>query len=99
MEKENELKITLDENTAQGTYANLAVIAHSASEFVIDFVRVVPGVKTAKVHSRIIMTPEHTKRLMRALEDNIRKYESLNGEIKLPEDKTFNMMNAIKGEA
>lgn len=99
MEKENELKITLDENTAQGTYANLAVIAHSASEFVIDFVRVVPGVKTAKVHSRIIMTPEHIKRLMRALEDNIRKYESLNGEIKLPEDKTFNMMNAIKGEA
>lgn len=99
MEKENELKITLDENTAQGTYANLAVIAHSASEFVIDFVRVVPGVKTAKVHSRIIMTPEHTKRLMRALEDNIRKYESQNGEIKLPEEMTFNMMNAIKGEA
>lgn len=101
MEKENnnELKISIDENTAQGIYSNLAVISHSTSEFVIDFVRIVPGVKSAKVHSRIIMTPEHAKRLMRALEDNIKKYESHNGEINLPEEKTFNMMNAIKGEA
>lgn len=101
MEKltDNELKISLDENTAQGIYSNLAVISHSPSEFVIDFVRIVPGIKNAKVHSRIIMTPEHAKRLMRALEDNIRKYESQNGEINLPEERTFNMMNAVKGEA
>lgn len=75
-EKTNELKISLDEATAQGTYSNLAIIAHSPSEFIIDFVRVMPGTKNAKVHSRIIMTPEHTKRLLRALEDNVRRYEA-----------------------
>lgn len=101
MEKitENELKISLDENTAQGIYSNLAIISHSPSEFVTDFVRIVPGVKSAKVHARIIMTPEHAKRLMRALEDNIRKYESQNGEIILPEDNPYNMINQVKGEA
>lgn len=101
MEKitENELKISLDENTAQGIYSNLAIISHSPSEFVTDFLRLVPGVKSAKVHARIIMTPEHAKRLMRALEDNIRKYESQNGEIKLPEDNPYNMINHVKGEA
>ena len=85
-EKTNELKIALDETTAQGIYSNLAILAHSSSEFIIDFVRVVPGVKSAKVQSRIIMTPEHTKRLLRALE--------------LPEQRTFNMMDVLKkGEA
>lgn len=99
-EKSNELKIALDEATAQGIYANLAIIAHSSSEFIMDFVRVVPGVKSAKVQSRIIMTPEHTKRLLRALEDNIRRYEAQHGEIRLPEQRTFNMMDVLKkGEA
>ncbi len=99
-EKTNELKISLDEAMAQGTYSNLAIIAHSPSEFIIDFVRVMPGTKNAKVHSRIIMTPEHTKRLLRALEDNVRRYEAQNGEIRLPEQRTFNMMDALKkGEA
>lgn len=101
MEKiiDNELKFSIDENTAQGIYSNLAIIMHSSSEFILDFVRMVPAAKSAKVHARIIMPPEHAKRLMRALEDNIRKYESQNGEIKLPEERTINMMNAIKGEA
>ncbi len=99
-EKTNELKIALDETTAQGIYSNLAIIAHSSSEFIMDFVRVVPGVKSAKVQSRIIMTPEHTKRLLRALEDNIRRYEAQHGEIRLPEQRTFNMMDVLKkGEA
>lgn len=99
-EKTNELKIALDETTAQGIYSNLAILAHSSSEFIIDFVRVVPGVKSAKVQSRIIMTPEHTKRLLRALEDNIRRYEAQHGEIRLPEQRTFNMMDVLKkGEA
>ncbi len=99
-EKKNELKITLDESTAQGTYSNLAIIAHSSSEFIVDFVRVVPGAKNAKVHSRVIMTPENTKRLLIALEDNIRKYEAQNGEIKFQNQRTFNMMDVLKkGEA
>lgn len=97
--KENELKISIDENTAQGIYSNLAIISHSHSEFVTDFLRLVPGVKNPKVHARIIMAPEHAKRLMRALEDNIRKYESQNGEIVLPEDNPYNMINQVKGEA
>lgn len=96
---QNEVKITLDDNVAQGVYANLAIIAHSPSEFVIDFARVMPGLKNARVQSRVIMTPEHAKRLMRALEDNVRKYESQNGDIRLPEERTFNMMNVMKGEA
>ncbi|GHT76134.1 hypothetical protein AGMMS50262_13490 [Bacteroidia bacterium] len=87
MEKQpqNNIEIELTEEVAQGIYSNLAVIAHSSSEFVVDFVRLMPGVPKAKVQSRIILTPEHAKRLMLALIDNIKKYESQNGEIKLPQ--------------
>lgn len=81
--KEQQINIELDEKVAEGTYSNLAVITHSHSEFVIDFVRMMPGVPKAKVKSRIVMTPEHAKRLMAALQDNIRKFESLNGTIKI----------------
>ncbi|HIS10042.1 MAG TPA: DUF3467 domain-containing protein [Candidatus Avibacteroides excrementipullorum] len=84
--KDDNIKIVMDENVGQGTYSNLAMVAHSQSEFVLDFLRVVPGVKTARVHSRIIMTPEHAKRLLRALGENIKNYEHVNGEIRLPED-------------
>jgi Protein of unknown function (DUF3467). len=77
------MQIELTDDVAQGIYSNLAVIAHSSSEFVVDFVRMMPGVPKAKVQSRIILTPEHAKRLMLALADNIKKYESQNGEIKL----------------
>ncbi|MDR0427776.1 MAG: DUF3467 domain-containing protein [Dysgonamonadaceae bacterium] len=89
MDKPNNIQIELTDETAQGIYSNLAVIAHSSSEFVIDFVRLMPGVPKAKVKSRIILTPEHAKRLMLALMDNVKKYESQNGEIKIP-DKGFN---------
>ena len=98
MEEEDKIKIVMDENTGQGIYSNLAMVAHSQSEFVIDFLRVVPGVKSAKVHSRIIMTPEHAKRLLRALNENIRNYEHNNGEIRMPED-SYKIMTPAKGEA
>ena len=81
--KEQQINIELDETVAEGTYSNLAVITHSHSEFVMDFVRMMPGVPKAKVKSRVIMTPEHAKRLMMALQDNIRKFESMNGTIKV----------------
>ncbi|MDR3235478.1 MAG: DUF3467 domain-containing protein [Prevotellaceae bacterium] len=83
--KTNEINIELSEDMAQGTYANLAVISHSHSEFVLDFVRLMPGVTKAKVQSRIILTPEHAKRLLGALQDNVSKYESTHGKIKLNE--------------
>ncbi len=79
---QNQINIELNEEVAQGIYSNLAVITHSSSEFVIDFVRVMPGVPKAKVQSRIILTPEHAKRLLMALKDNINKFESINGPIK-----------------
>ena len=74
MEEQNnngQLQIELREEVAQGTYANLAIITHSSSEFILDFVRVMPGIPKAGVQSRIIVAPEHAKRLLRALEDNI----------------------------
>ncbi|MEM6735682.1 MAG: DUF3467 domain-containing protein [Bacteroidota bacterium] len=78
----NQINIELSEETAEGVYSNLAMIAHSSSEFVIDFIRLMPGVPKAKVKSRIVITPEHAKRLLTALEDNINKYESTFGEVK-----------------
>lgn len=84
--KNNQLEIDLSRDVAQGTYANLAIIAHSSSEFIIDFVRLMPGVPKPEVKSRIIMTPENAKRLMLALQDNIRKYEQDNGVIRLPQE-------------
>ncbi len=82
-ENNNGIQIELNEETAQGTYSNLAIIAHSSSEFVVDFVRVMPNTPKAKVQSRIILTPEHAKRLMLALIDNVKKYEAQLGEISL----------------
>lgn len=80
-----QINIELDEETAQGVYSNLAVITHSSSEFVIDFVRIVPGVPKAKVKSRIILTPEHAKRLLLALKDNLTKFKSQFGTVKVNE--------------
>lgn len=79
------LDIELSAEVADGTYSNMAIISHSTSEFVLDFIRMVPGVPKAKVKSRVILTPEHAKRLLFSLQDNIRKYESLFGEIKIPQ--------------
>ncbi|KAB1062718.1 MULTISPECIES: DUF3467 domain-containing protein [Salibacter] len=78
---QNQLNIELSEEVSEGVYSNLAIMTHSSSEFVVDFVRIVPGAPKAKVKSRIIMTPQHAKRLMKALNDNISKYEQNFGEI------------------
>ena len=80
--KNTQISIELNEEVAQGTYSNLAIITHSSSEFVIDFVRILPGIPKAQVKSRIILTPEHAKRLVAALQDNIDKYEAVNGPVK-----------------
>lgn len=97
---DNQLQIELKEEVAQGTYANLAIITHSSSEFVLDFVRVLPGLPKAGVQSRVILAPEHAKRLQRALEENIAKYERAFGPILLQEDgvDTPPILD-IKGEA
>ena len=73
--KEGQINIELDQEIAEGTYSNLAVINHSVSEFIVDFINIMPGVPKAKVKSRIILTPQHAKRLTQALADNIRKFE------------------------
>ena len=83
MADENELKIELKPEIAKGSYSNLAIITHSRSEFIIDFATMLPGVPKPEVGNRIIMTPEHAKRLFLALQDNLSKYESQNGPITL----------------
>ena len=88
-DQENQIQIELPEDVAQGTYSNLAIISHSSSEFVIDFVRIVPGVPKAKVKSRIILTPEHAKRLLFALDENIRRFEAQSGTISVAEQGGF----------
>ena len=79
-----QISVELTGEKAEGTYANLAIVSHSDSEFVMDFARLLPGLPKAIVQSRIIMTPNHTKMLLMALKDNIQKYEARNGEIKMP---------------
>lgn len=97
-ETSGQLQIELKEDVAQGTYANLAIITHSSSEFVLDFACVLPGLPKAGVKSRVIMAPEHAKRLLRALEDNIGKYERSFGTIDTAE-RTFSAFGSVKGEA
>lgn len=82
--QQGKLNIELSEEVAEGTYANLAIITHSSSEFIVDFVKMLPGIPKAKVKSRIILTPQHAKRLYRALNENITKYEKMHGVIKEP---------------
>ncbi len=77
----NQLNIELKEDVADGIYSNLAIITHSNAEFVADFVRVMPGMPKARVKARIVLTPQHAKRLMKALQDNIQKYEAVHGTI------------------
>ncbi len=81
--QQQQINIELGEKEAEGIYSNLAIITHSPAEFVIDFTRVLPGVPKAKVHARIVMTPQHAKMLLNALHDNIDKFEKKFGEIKL----------------
>ncbi len=98
----NQLNIELPEDIAEGTYSNLAIISHSHSEFVLDFVRLMPNMPKAKVKARIIVTPEHAKRLIHALADNVRRYEAQFGPIESKEEPpippmSFNM--PIVGQA
>lgn len=90
-QQEGKLNIELTEEIAEGVYSNLAIISHSNSEFVLDFIKVMPGLPKAKVKSRVMMTPQHAKRLMRALQDNLAKFESQHGEIKDAEQPSFPM--------
>mgnify|MGYP000577901262 CR=1 FL=1 len=79
-QKDGQINIELDEQVADGTYSNLAIINHSVSEFIVDFINIMPGIPKAKVKSRIILTPQHAKRLTKALADNVKRFE------KAPED-------------
>jgi len=79
--EQQQINIELPEELAEGIYSNLAIISHSPQEFVIDFIRLVPGVPKAKVKARVVVTPEHAKRLMKALVDNIKRYEQQFGHI------------------
>jgi len=103
---QQQINIELGEKEAEGIYSNLAIINHTPSEFVIDFVRFFPGVPKARVHARIVMTPQHAKSLVRALQENVQRYESTFGEIKLfgdekPKEFGFRsiMESNVKGEA
>lgn len=78
-----QIKVEIKEPEGEGIYSNLALISHSPSEFILDFARIMPGLPRARVHARIIMTPQHAKLLLKALEDNVKKYEARFGEIKL----------------
>lgn len=89
----NQINIELPEEVAEGIYSNLAIISHSQSEFVVDFVRLMPNVPKAKVKARVILTPQHAKRLMFALQDNIKKFEAQFGRIEEPEVPSMPPMN------
>jgi hypothetical protein len=97
--KQNQLNIELDEKVADGTYSNLAIINHSVSEFVVDFVNVMPGTPKAKVKSRIILTPQHAKRFMKALAENVSRFEESHGEIKDYEQPPIPMNFGPTGQA
>ena len=95
------LQIELTPDVAQGEYANFAIITHSSSDFVVDFARVLPGVPKSQVKSRIILAPEHAKRLLAALQENVMRYEREYGQIKIPnqEPRTIAPFGSSKGEA
>ncbi|NCT18301.1 MAG: DUF3467 domain-containing protein [Flavobacteriaceae bacterium CG_4_8_14_3_um_filter_34_10] len=97
--KQGQINIELDEAIAQGIYSNLAIINHSVSEFVIDFVTIMPGTPKSKVKSRIILTPQHAKRFLKALNDNIKRFESAHGEIKDYEQPPIPLNFGPTGEA
>ena len=87
--KKGQINIELDDKVAEGIYSNLAIINHSVSEFVVDFVSIMPGTPKSKVKSRIILTPQHAKRLTKALHDNVKRFEKAHGEIKDLSNRQF----------
>ena len=97
--KENNINIELDESIAQGLYSNLVIVNHSPTEFVLDFINVMPGAPKAKVRSRIILTPEHTKKFISALGENLNKYEKSFAKIKNFQKEVIPISFGPKGEA
>lgn len=98
-QNQGQINIELDEKTAEGIYSNLAIINHSASEFVLDYVCIMPGTPKAKVKSRIILTPQHAKRLLKAMSENIHRYELAHGEIKESEQPPIPLNFGPAGQA
>ncbi len=99
--EQQSLQLELPQNVAQGEYANFAIITHSSSDFIIDFARVLPGVPKAQVKSRVILAPEHAKRLLAALQENIMRYENEFGPIRIPSQQAAPIapFDLTKGEA
>ncbi|RXR20440.1 DUF3467 domain-containing protein [Flavobacterium amnicola] len=97
--QEGQINIELDEATADGIYSNLAIINHSNTEFVLDFINIMPGVPKAKVKSRIILTPQHAKRLVKALAENIQRFENVHGVIKEVEQAPIPLNFGPTGQA
>ncbi|WP_224489860.1 DUF3467 domain-containing protein [Robertkochia flava] len=98
-QNKGQINIELDEQVAEGTYSNLAIINHSVSEFVVDFVNIMPGKPKAKVKSRIILTPQHAKRFLKALGENVARFEQAHGEIKDYEQPPMPLNFGPTGEA
>ncbi len=98
-EQQEQINIELDESIAEGVYSNLAIINHSSSEFVLDFVSIMPGLPKAKVKSRIVLTPQHAKRLIKALVDNVHRFELAHGEIKDTEQAPIPLNFGPTGQA
>lgn len=98
-QQQDQINIELDETVAEGIYSNLAIINHSSSEFVLDFVSIMPGIPKAKVKSRIVLTPQHAKRLLRAIGENIHRFEAAHGEIKETEQAPIPLNFGPAGQA
>lgn len=98
-QQDGSLNVELSEEVAEGIYSNLAIINHSPSEFVIDYIKVMPGMPKAKVKSRIVLTPQHAKRLLRALSDNVQRYEKQHGTIQDTEQPQMPLNFGPKGQA
>ena len=98
-QQQEQINIELDEKTAEGIYSNLAIINHSSSEFVLDFVSIMPGITKAKVKSRIVLTPQHAKRLLKAIGENIHRFEIAHGEIKDSEQPAIPLNFGPAGQA
>lgn len=96
---QKQINIELDEKTAEGVYSNLAIINHSVSEFVVDFISMMPGAPKAKVKSRIVLTPQHAKKFLKALNDNVQRFEKAHGTIRDYEQPSIPMNFGPTGEA
>lgn len=97
--QENSLKIVVDESLEDGTYANMAYTAHTSSEFILDFIQLIPNSPVAKVKSRVILAPEHVKRLMYILQQGVADYEKAFGTIRLEEEQQVPHISGVRGEA